>query len=195
MLNTFLTLFARTLSEPRTVAAELINMRFERSSLWLALGLAAVLNAIAFQFSQLLTPSEIALPIIFSSPVVFALLIAAGLAMSVYSFTFVGRFFGGTATLEGLMTLLIWLQFMRFTVQVLAMVLVFIVPSLAGLLVLGASIYGMWLLIQFIDVAHAIESTFTSFGILVASGLAIMIGLAILLTLLGVQNMGLTPYV
>lgn len=195
MFNTYLTLFMRTLSEPRSVAAELIEMRFERPALWLALALAAVLNAIAFQISQVLTPTGGALPPLFSSPVFFTLLIAAGLVMSIFAFMFVGRSLGGTATLEAMMTLLIWLQFMRFAVQIVAVVLVFILPAIAGLLVLGASVYGIWLLIQFIDVAHGLNSIATSFGILIAAGLAIMIGLAILLTLIGVQNMGLIPYV
>jgi hypothetical protein len=44
-------------------------------------------------------------------------------------------------------------------------------------------------------VAHGFENLLTSFFALILSGLGIVLGLAILLSLLGVQNMGLTPYV
>ena len=195
MLNSFITLALRTLSDTRSVAQELLAMRFERSVLWTALALAVVLNAIAYQFSLVISPPTVELPLIFASPIVFAGLIGGGLVLSVYATTYAGRFLGGTATLEGIMTLLVWLQFLRFTVQVITFFLMGIIPGLAGLLVLAASLYGIWLLLQFIDVAHGFNNLFTSFGALLLSGLAIMLGLAIVLSFLGIQNMGLTPYV
>lgn len=195
MLNALIQLALRTVTEPREVAAELIAMRIQRPVLWLALALAVILNAIAFQISLVLSPPPDSMPLIFSSPFVFAVLIGAGLVMSVFATTFAGRFLGGTAALEDVMTLLVWLQYLRFAVQVITFFLMGIIPGIAGILVLGATLYGMWLLLQFVDVAHGFNSLLTSFGALMLSGLAIMIGLAIILSMLGIQNLGLTPYV
>lgn len=195
MLNVLLPLAMRTISQPREAAAEILSMRPERSILWSALALAVVLNTIVYQLSLVLTPPQGPLPVMFTSPIIFAGFIGAGLILSIYSLTYAGRFIGGKANVESVMVLLIWLQFLRFAVQLAAFVLTIIVPGIAGLLVLGATLYGMYLLLHFIDVAHEFNNLFTSFGALVLSGLGIMLGLAILLSMLGVQNMGLTPYV
>lgn len=195
MLNVLIALAVRTVSQPRSAAEEIMQMRPNRSVMWSALVLAVVLNTMAYQFSLILTPPTGPLPTIFTSPIIFAFLIGAGLVLSIYSITYAGRFIGGKATLDTMMALLIWLQFLRFAVQVVAFLLMPIMPGIAGLLVLCATLYGMWLLLQFVDVAHESDNLFSSFGALLLSGLGIMLGLAILLSLLGVQNMGLTPYV
>lgn len=195
MLNAFVTLALRTVGEPRTVAAELIGMQINRRVLWIALVLVVILNTIAYQLPLIITPPQGALPVLFTSPVPFAVLVGAGLVLSIYSITFAGKALGGKATLNSIMTLLIWLQYMRFAVQVIMLLLMPIAPGIAGLLALAASLYGMWIVLQFIDIAHEFSNLFTSFGTLLFSALGVMIGLAIVLTLLGVQNMGLTPYV
>ena len=195
MLNALLPLAVRTITHPKEAAAQVVQFQMPRSTLWSVLALVVVLNAIAYQLSLLITPPQQPLPALFSSPFLFATLIGAGLILSVYSITYAGRFIGGKGTLDTIMLLLVWLQFLRFLLQMLTFILIPLVPGLAGMLVLCASLYGMWILLQFIDFAHEHNSLAASFGTLILSGLGIMLGLAILLSLLGVQNMGLTPYV
>jgi hypothetical protein len=191
MLSAFINLMIGTLSQPRDAAAEILSIRPNRSVMWSALVLAVLLNTMVYQISLFASPPQVALPVIFSSPIIFAILIGSGLVLSIYSITYAGRFIGGRAVLDDVMALLIWLQFLRFAVQLAAFLLMPIIPGIAGLLIL----YGMWLLLQFVDVAHGFENLLTSFFALILSGLGIVLGLAILLSLLGVQNMGLTPYV
>lgn len=195
MLNAFVTLAMRTLTDTRAVAQELLDMRISRPVLWLALALAVVLNALIYQVSLVLSPPAGPLPMLFASPLIFAMLIGGGLVLSIFATTYAGRALGGKATLEGIMTLLVWLQFLRFAVQIVSFVLMPIMPGLVAVLVLSASLYGIWLLLQFVDVAHEFNSLFVAFGALMLSGLAIMIGLAIILSMLGIQNMGLIPNV
>jgi len=195
MLSAFINLMIGTLSQPRDAAAEILSIRPNRSVMWSALVLAVLLNTMAYEFSLFASAPQVALPVIFSSPIIFAILIGSGLVLSIYSITYAGRFIGGRAVLDDVMALLIWLQFLRFAVQLAAFLLMPIIPGIAGLLILCATLYGMWLLLQFVDVAHGFENLLTSFFALILSGLGIVLGLAILLSLLGVQNMGLTPYV
>ena len=195
MLSAFINLMIGTLSQPRDAAAEILSIRPNRSVMWSALLLAVLLNTMVYQISLFASPPQVALPVIFSSPIIFAILIGSGLVLSIYSITYAGRFIGGRAVLDDVMALLIWLQFLRFAVQLAAFLLMPIIPGIAGLLILCATLYGMWLLLQFVDVAHGFENLLTSFFALILSGLGIVLGLAILLSLLGVQNMGLTPYV
>jgi len=195
MINKVSALALRTVTEPRVVAAELLALRIDKSILWAALLLAVVLNTIAYQVTLIASPPPAELPSLFSSPLLFAVLIGTGLVLSIYALTYAGRFLGGQASLQGIMTLLVWLQFLRFALQFATFILMPLMPGIAGLLVLGASLYGMWIMLQFVDVAHEFNSLPTSFGALVLAGIAIMVGLAIVLSIFGVQNLGLTPYV
>lgn len=195
MLNALFSLALRTLQDPRTVASEIIAMRLDRQMLWIALVLAVVLNTIVYQVSLVISPPPMDLPTVFSSPLLFAVLIGSGLVLSVFSLTYAGRVLGGKAVLEDIMSLLIWLQYLRFAVQVAALILTPVIPGLTGLLVFAASLYGIWLMLQFIDVGHGFNNMLTSIGALGLSALMIMLGMAIVLSIVGVQNMGLTPYV
>jgi len=195
MLNAFVTLAVRTLTDPRAVAADLMGMSLPRNTLWIALALAVVLNTLVYQLTLVIAPPPMPLPGLLASPVAFAVFVAAGLVLSIYALTYVGRTLGGKGSLETIMTLLIWLQYLRFAVQVLALVLSPVIPGLAGLLVFAASLYGIWLLLNFVDVGHGINNLITSLGVLIMTMLAITLGLAMLLSLVGIQNLGLTPYV
>lgn len=196
MLNQLTTLALRTVQDPRTVAAELVAMALPRPVLWMALALAVVLNTIVYQISLLASPAPAeALPVLFASPLMFAFMIGAALIMSIYALTYAGRFVGGTGDLTAIMTVLVWLQYLRFAVQLAAFLVTPIMPAIGALLVLGASLYGLWLVLNFVDVAHGLNNLFTAFGVMVMAMLGIMLGLAMLLSLLGIQNLGLTPYV
>lgn len=195
MINSLFELAVRTVKDPRSAAMQLAGLNIARRHLWLALALAVVLNTIVYQISLVLAPPNVVLPALFTSPLLFAVVIGAGLIISIFSLTYAGRFLGGTGELNVIMTLLIWLQFLRFALQLVAFVLAPFIPGLAGVLVFAASLYGIWLLLQFIDVGHGLNSLATAFGVMVLATLGIMIGLAVILSLLGIQNMGLTPYV
>jgi len=196
MFNAFLTLALRTIQDPRTVAAELVAMQVPRAQLWLALALAVVLNTLVYQLSLFSASGDVAqLPRLFTSPLLFAVVIGAGLVMSIVALTYPGRALGGTGDLNAIMTLLVWLQYLRFAVQIVAFVLTPLVPAIAGLLVLGASVFGLWLVLNFVDVGHKLNSLFTAFGVMVMAMLGIMLGLAMLLSLLGIQNLGIAPNV
>lgn len=195
MMNALLALALRTLKSPREVAGELMHMGIARSHLWSALALAVVLNTLAYQLSLVLSPPPAGVPTFMASPVIFALLVGTGLLLSAFGVTYTGRMLGGTGSLDTILTLLIWLQFLRFGVQLVGLVLMLALPGLAGMLILAASLYGMWLLLNFIDVGHGLDNLMKSVGVLVLSGLAIMLGLAVVLTLVGVQNLGVVTSV
>lgn len=196
MLNTLLTLALRTVQEPRVVAEELLAAQLPRQQLWLALALAVVLNTVVYQLSLMLGPAPAeALPLLFSSPLMFATVIGAGLVLSIYAIAFAGRFVGGVGDVNSIMMLFVWLQYLRFAVQLFAFVITPIVPLLGGLVVMAASVYGLWLALNFIDVGHKLDSLFTSFGVMIMAMLGITLGLAVLLSLLGITNLGLLPNV
>lgn len=195
MFDFLFALAKRTVTQPRAAAEDLVAMNIPRGTLWIALALAVVLNTLVYQVTIVIAPPPGPLPVLLASPLPFALFVAGGLIVSIYALTFVGRRLGGSGSLETLMTLLIWLQYLRFAVQIVALVISLFAPGLAALVVFSASLYGIWLLLHFVDVGHQLNNLLTSFGVLVMAMLAIMICMVILLSLFGLQNLGLTPYV
>lgn len=195
MLNFIVSLAVQTVMQPRQAAARLSAYELPRAQLWPGLALVVVLNALAYQLSVLSAELPAGFPSLLASPLLFTAMLALGLILTIYAIYYVGRALGGKGSFERIMTLLIWLQVMRLLVQLAAFILTPLSPALGGLLVFGASLYGIWIVLNFVDVGHEINSLFTSFGILVMSLLAIMLGMAVALSIIGIQNLGLTPYV
>ena len=96
-----------------------------------------------------------------------------------------GYFMGGTGSLDDILSVMIWLQFLRVLVQVVSIVLLLTLPLLAALLTLAAAILGLWIFVHFIDQAHRFGSPLKSVGVIVASFIGMVMGLSILLALFG----------
>lgn len=195
MIAQFATYAVRTVQEPRAVATEIAAMRLPMQTLWMLLLLAIVLNTLAYQATLFIVPPPGPIPALFSSPVLFAALVGGGLIASIFALTYVGRSLGGRGDLRTIMSLLIWLQYLRFAVQLLAVVLMPIAPALVSLVVFAASLYGIWLLLNFVDVGHGLNNLMTSFGVLVFAFLAVMFALAFLVSLIGLNTLGILPNV
>ena len=70
------------------------------------------------------------------------------------------------------------------------LVLVFVAPVLSGLLVLTSSLIGAYMMAHFVDQAHGFQSLGRAAAVMIASFLAIAIGLSTLLLLVGGPNVG-----
>jgi hypothetical protein len=63
------------------------------------------------------------------------------------------------------------------------------VPGLAALVVLAAAIWGVYILISFIDAAHRFDNRLKAAGVMVLAFVAMAIGLSTLLSLVGMVSM------
>lgn len=184
-----------TLTEPRVAAARLIGLGLGRDILWQALLLAVVLNALAFWLGVLAVPSGQELPPMMATPFMFALTMGCGAVVTVFAITFVGTWLGGAAQLDEILVLVAWLQALRLVVQVIATVLTVSLPGLALLLLMAVNIYGLWIFVNFIDVAHRFGSLLKAFGVILMAGFGIVIGLVLMLSIIGTTTMGVSAHV
>lgn len=186
-------LLRQTLFQPADAARRLIDMRLPSEWLWMALALMAILNAIVYSLSMQVSPgpdgSTALMPAAFQAPILFAGLLFGALALTVIALYHVGRGLGGEAAMPDILVLMTWLQVMRLLVQGSVLVLALGVPGLAALVVLGAAIWGVYILISFIDAAHRFENRFKAAGVIVLSFVAMAIGLSTLLSLVGIVTM------
>ncbi|MCJ7875078.1 YIP1 family protein [Marinovum sp. 2_MG-2023] len=188
-------MIVETVTAPRQSAARLIALNLPRSVLWQGLVLVVALNAIAFWLGNLAAPSPQPLPAMMATPFMFALTLGCGAVITVFALTYVGNWLKGRAGLAQILVLITWLQVLRLAVQVLATVLSIVMPGFALLVLLVVNLYGFWILVNFIDVAHGFGSPFKSFGVLMMSGLGIAVGLIVMLSLIGVTSLGVSAHV
>ena len=176
-----------TVTDPAEAARRIVAMRLSGASGWMALVLVAALNALVFGASDLVTPApdgiEDAAPLGRFSPLGFFGLLVAMLGIAVFAFLAVGRMMGGSGTIEDMLALLSWLQFMRALVQIGALFLVLVSPLLSLLLVIVAMVWGIWITAHFIDQGHRLGSLPRAFGVMLGAGLGIVAALALVLAL------------
>ena len=98
-VNDLPTLAMDTLRDPRATAERLIAMDLGLPTLWTALALGAVLNALMFSVNLMLFPTTFPLPGLFSNPVLYAVAMAGGMVITMHLLTWVGGMMGGQGRL------------------------------------------------------------------------------------------------
>lgn len=181
--------------DPASAARILLGMGFDIKSLWRALVVVSIGNTLLYSLSILMFPDSTPLSHFLSTPFVYFAIVAGGLTLTSVSITWVGRKMGGTGRLADIMVLIVWMQALRLVVQVVVLVLVFVLPTLSALLVMAAGLIGIYMLVNFIAQAHGFQSKGRAAVVLIASMLAIMVGLTIILSLLGGVATGTLPNV
>lgn len=191
----FKDLVRKTLFQPNEAARELIEMRLPRQGLWMALALLSILNSIVYSLSLQLNPptdpSVALMPPAFHSPILFALFLFGALAITVIALHYVGQGLGGApGSMDDILVLLTWLQVLRLLVQVGVLLLVLVAPVLGALAVIVAAVWGIYILISFVDAAHRFGNMFKAAGVIILSLVAMAVGLSAFLSLVGVVVMG-----
>lgn len=184
-LNDLIPLAIDTLRDPRDVAARLIAMDVGLPTLWTALGLAAVLNAVLFSVNLMMFPTSFPLPALFFNPIVYSIVMAGGMVITMHLLTWIGAKMGGQGRLADVTVVLVWLQYLRLAAQLALMILTTLIPVVGMMATLAVAFYSLWLLLNFLDVAHRFTSLGKTALLLVFSVVGITIALPVLLSLVG----------
>ncbi len=179
-----------SVTSPGQAGRVLVQLNLPRQTLWMALILAAVLNTILTALSGLLVPSSGALPPIMDVPFAYLGFVLGGLVIFIYAVYLTGRAMGGQGSAEDVMIMMVWLQVLRLIVQAAAIVLLLTVPVLAALALFAAALYGIYILLHFVNEAHRLNSIGRAAGVLIASVVAMVLGLSMLISLFGAPFIG-----
>ena len=106
-------------------------------------------------------------------PLLLAAIQAGGMALFAGIITGVGRLFGGTGRLVQALLMLAWVDFFLLVAQLALLVIVLILPFLAGPLVLFIMVVSAWVMSSFIAALHGFEKTLPTLGVLVTGILLI----------------------
>ncbi len=179
-----------TVQDPATAAQRLMSLGIDRGTLWTAVFLTAVLDTLLHSATNFLVSGPSPLPGLFDVPAVYFFVVGGGLVLSIVTLFWAGRAFGGQGSMEDIMIVIVWLQFMSVLVQAAALILLLTIPALSVILVLAATFVGLWILVHFVDQAHRFFSLGKTVGVLLAAFVGMVIGVSILLSKIGVGTTG-----
>lgn len=184
MIEQLKALFWLTVRDPSEAAVALMSRPVPRNVGWMILALGIVLNALAHFATLTLFPAPPELDVPFlSAPFLYTCILGGGLVILVYSFYFGGRAIGGRGRFDDILLAIGWLQYMRFTVQMLSLVLMLLMPGFALVFVLGVGLYAIWVVLSFINVVHGFNSMGKAVMLVLITMLGLTVGMTLLLSL------------
>ncbi len=175
------TLARLSLEDPRAGVRSLLSQDVPLPARSVGLLLMAVASTLLTHLGfLLLPPPEDALSVFMvQSPLRTALIQWLILAASVLLIYRIGRAWGGKGSLPDTLLVVVWLQVIMLGVQVTQLVVLIVVPPLAGIVYLGSLVLFFWLMTSFVAELHG----FASRGAVLAGILVASIGVAIVLVL------------
>ncbi|MDV7144983.1 YIP1 family protein [Tropicimonas sp. TH_r6] len=164
-----------TLRTPRDAAARILALDLPRRNLWEALAAGVLLTVVIVVGMVLATPvdptdpASVAMQEMYSQPIPVATGQMLSAVSTVYAIAFLGRFLGGTGTLDGALALVAWHQLFLLCVALLGMAVGVIFPPILSILLLGMIGLYFYVLTQFVCVLHGFENAIVVFiGIVIA---------------------------
>lgn len=187
-------LVKETLFSPALAADRIMALRLPHEALWSAVVLVSVLNALMMTLSLQLAdidPEQLAAaPQIFRSPALLAMTMAGALVITIFMFYWAGRAIGGQAELGDILALLAWLQFVMLIMQAAVEILSFLVPGLLTLVATIGNVWGLFILVAFLDRGHRFGKPIKAIGLIILSMGLLLIGLLFFLLLIGAAAEG-----
>ncbi len=193
MISDLKSLMILTVRQPAQAARIIVAQKLDQNTGWMVLGLAVLLNTLAYFLSITLFPVPEGIGgEILTSPFAMAFLLGVTILIFVIAFFWVGKSIGGQGRFEDVLLMMGWLQYLRLAVQLIALVLMLVAPGVAQMFVMAAGLYGVWVVINFINVVHQFDSLGRSVTLVVLSMLALVAGMSFFLSLIGVTAMGIS---
>ncbi len=196
MSFTIQALVKQTLSNPREAAGQLIAMRHGLGfdTLWSAVVLAAVLNALVISAGMYVfppAPEQVELmPRLFFRPGLLAVVAAGAIVVLVFVLHWAGRMLGGKGELRDMLVVVTWLQIVQVGLQLGVLVLAIVAMPLASLANMVAFFWGLWILIAFVDQVHGFMSPMKSLAVLATGVALLLVGVTVFLLLFGAVAKG-----
>src|SRR5690554_6701245 len=156
MINNLKTLVRLSVAEPEKGAAAVLALNPPMAARWLLMGFAVTLGVVLAYLLPVFAGRAAELPAPFTAAVVQGGMNIAAVVLV----TVVGRMFGGSGRFEDALLLVGWLQLIMSFVQLIQLVVMVLLPPVAGLIMVAAVALFFWLLSGFIRTLHGFQSRF-----------------------------------
>ena len=182
------TFIGQSFRDPAGTAQWLAGVAISRATLYTMGALVTVLSVIVLEIGLLLSPAEA--EILRATPFTLCVVLGASLIMMVFAVQLTGQMLGGRGRFGTALLLVIWWQAMALIIQVAQTVALLILPPVAGILTLAGLVWLVFALLHFVNVLHGFDSLPKALATVAIGIVGISVGLAVLLSLIGVTLQG-----
>ncbi|TCP40854.1 Yip1-like protein [Rhodovulum marinum] len=177
-----------TLSNPRGGARAVLSLGLPEGVLWQMLVAIVSISVLLTQLGEYLVPAPMdpLTPVFRANPLLTAVVQGGLLVVTVYAIHVIGRRFGGRGDFAGALALTVWLQALMVGLQVVQTLFLVALPPVAGLVGLFGIGLFFWLLSHFVAELHGFFSAIKTFAAIIASMVAIILGMSLFMSILGI---------
>ncbi|GAA6165267.1 hypothetical protein NBRC116590_29710 [Pelagimonas sp. KU-00592-HH] len=192
MMAFLIDLLVLTVKSPSAAAQRIAAMNLSREDGWSALALGAILNTFLYYLNLALfpVPPDFPIPVI-QGPFIFLTLALSFNVILVFGLFWCGKIVGGTGQLTTLVSVIAWLMLALVAGDILSVLLLFLMPLFSSLISLGIKLYAIWVLLNFIKVAHGLPSIGASVFTLALTVVGMIMGMSVFLSFMGVTAIGI----
>lgn len=182
MVNELAALARQAIAEPKAASAEVLRLGVPNDVIWPALGLIIVMSVIINSIAEFLSPNPMGSVPPFTL-VFFVAGVFIGFSLAIWK---IGRLMGGQGTLQDAFLLTAFLQGIVLVAQIIQLLLLILMPMVAGLFSLVVTVLGVWLNVNFIGSLHGFDSLGRSFAVFFLASLAVAVLIVILASMAGI---------
>lgn len=186
-------LLMKTIYTPTDAARFLAALNLPSETGWVAMLLGAIVNTFAYTLNLALfpIPADFPLPVI-ASPIQYLILTFSMSVMFVFTFVWIGQILGGKGRLATLVLMMAWLMLIYGFANLALLLLMVLVPFLAGIASLAVVFYSVWVLLVFLKVAHGFPNMGKSVVTIALSLFGVLVGLSIFFSAIGLTALGIS---
>ena len=183
-LTDFLMAARYTIREPRAAARWVLQLGLPVPARWTALALMAVLSTLLVMLDlQIIgAPGDPMVQAALANPMPLAAVQMLILALSAWLMARIGQIFGGTGQFSDAVMLVVWMQAVLLVLQVAQILAALVSLPLSEVVAFAGFAISMWLMTNFVAELHGFTSLTRVFLGILGSGLALVVALAALLT-------------
>ena len=183
-LTDFLMAARYTIREPRAAARWVLQLGLPTPARWTALALMAVLSTLLVMLDLQIVgaPGDPMLQAALANPMTLAAVQMLILALSAWLMARIGQIFGGTGQFSDAVMLVVWMQAVLLVLQVAQILAALVSLPLSEVVAFAGFAISMWLMTNFVAELHGFTSLTRVFLGILGSGLALVVALAALLT-------------
>lgn len=183
-----------TVRTPREVARIIMSVDLPRTARWEALfGLVIAGTLLAIAITYLFTGDLVMyLGVIPATPLVAAIISASASVLSVFAIFWIGRAMGGKGGFGEAISLVAWTQFVVICMQLVQLAAFLLLPTMAVLVEIAASVISIWILTNFIAELHGFKSITRVFLMMLVSLFGLAFGVSLILAIIGISVPGVS---
>jgi hypothetical protein len=179
----------KSLNAPAEMAGQVLSYQFPRPVLVQAVVVLAIINLMLIAVVSLMTPIPVP-GAVQVTPMTLTIMIAAGMMILASALSQAGRLLGGEGTFDAALTLVIWLQAIGLTLDVVQIALMGVSPTLAALFGVGTFIALLWCTVNFVKILHSFPSLAKAVFTLIIAMIGTIFAVVVLMALLGITPPG-----